>query len=155
MRSPDRSVRLAGAAAALRRAVAAVPFPWERERLDRCLAPPTDYWWQTHIECWTHGQTMPLEQAVALAFAEGEPEFVPTAGLVNSPSDLLSARERDVAQLVTRGYSNRQIAEELVIAPRTADTHVGNILSKLDLHTRAELAVWAVEHGLTADRPRP
>jgi DNA-binding NarL/FixJ family response regulator len=55
-----------------------------------------------------------------------------------------------VVRLVARGRTNRQIAEQLVIAPRTADTHVGNILTKLGLHTRAELAVWAVEHGLTS-----
>ena len=48
---------------------------------------------------------------------------------------------------------NRQIAEQLVIARRTADTHIGHILSKLSLHSRAELAAWVVEHGLTANRP--
>jgi DNA-binding NarL/FixJ family response regulator len=54
-----------------------------------------------------------------------------------------------VVRLVARGRTNRQIAEQLVIAPRTADTHVGNILTKLGQDTRAELAVWAVEDGLT------
>jgi non-specific serine/threonine protein kinase len=52
--------------------------------------------------------------------------------------------------LVARGCSNREIAEELVIAPRTAETHVGNILTKLDLRSRAELAAWAVEQQLLA-----
>ena len=65
----------------------------------------------------------------------------------------LSPRELEVVRLVAGGCTNRQIAEQLVIAPRTADTHIGNILTKLDLHTRTELAMWAVEHGLTASRP--
>ena len=53
---------------------------------------------------------------------------------------------------MARGCTNRQIAEQLVIAPRTSDTHVTHILTKLNLHSRAELAVWAVAHGLTAKR---
>jgi DNA-binding CsgD family transcriptional regulator len=60
----------------------------------------------------------------------------------------LTARERDVAALVARGLSNREIAEELVLGERTIETHVGNILSKLDFSSRAQIAVWAVEKGL-------
>ncbi len=70
----------------------------------------------------------------------------PAAG----PASLLSAREREVAALVARGYSNRAIAEALVIAPRTVDTHVSNILNKLDLHSRAQIAAWSVTRGLVA-----
>ena len=55
-------------------------------------------------------------------------------------------------RLIARGCTNRQIAEQLVIAPRTADTHVGNILTKLNVHSRAELAAWAAEDGLTVTR---
>lgn len=65
----------------------------------------------------------------------------------------LSAREREVAVLIAQGYSNRYIAAALVIAPRTADTHVNHILTKLGVHTRAQIAAWVVEHGLTASRP--
>ena len=61
----------------------------------------------------------------------------------------LSQRERDVAVLVAQGRSNREIAEALVIAPRTAGTHVGNILTRLGLHSRAQIAAWVVEHGLS------
>jgi len=64
----------------------------------------------------------------------------------------LSSREREVVVLVARGHSNREIASALVITPRTADTHVGNILGKLGLHTRAQVAVWAVQHGLIPTR---
>jgi non-specific serine/threonine protein kinase len=44
--------------------------------------------------------------------------------------------------------TNRAIAEQLVIAERTAETHVSNILSKLGLDTRSQIATWAVAHRL-------
>jgi two-component system response regulator DevR len=66
--------------------------------------------------------------------------------------DLLSQREREVIALLARGYTNRQIAEELVISGRTADGHVAHIFAKLGLPTRAQAAVWAVEHHLTTAR---
>jgi len=53
-----------------------------------------------------------------------------------------------VATLVARGLSNRQIAERLVIAEGTARIHVEHILNKLELHSRAQLAAWAVGQGL-------
>ncbi len=61
----------------------------------------------------------------------------------------LSAREREVAVLVAQGRSNREIAAILVVSERTAEAHVSNILSKLGLSVRAQIAAWAVEKGLT------
>lgn len=58
----------------------------------------------------------------------------------------LSAREWQVALLVARGYSNRQIAGELVISNRTVDSHVTHILHKLGLVSRAQIAAWVVTH---------
>jgi DNA-binding NarL/FixJ family response regulator len=63
----------------------------------------------------------------------------------------LTAREREVAVLIARGFTNRQIAETLVVAEATAVRHVANILNKLDLSSRARVAVWAFEQGLLAD----
>jgi adenylate cyclase len=60
----------------------------------------------------------------------------------------LTERERQVASLVAQGLSTRQIAEALVIAEGTARIHVEHILTKLDLHSRAQLAAWAVHQGL-------
>jgi DNA-binding CsgD family transcriptional regulator len=59
----------------------------------------------------------------------------------------LTAREREVLTLVARGRSNRAIATELVISERTAATHVGSILAKLGVPSRAAATAWAYEHG--------
>jgi DNA-binding CsgD family transcriptional regulator len=60
----------------------------------------------------------------------------------------LTAREREVAALITQGKSNREIAEAMVLSHRTVEAHISNILSKLNLASRAQIAVWAVERGL-------
>ena len=59
---------------------------------------------------------------------------------------LLTPREREVAELVAAGFSNRRIADELVIAEATAERHVSNIFGKLGLGSRSQLAVWAAGH---------
>jgi DNA-binding NarL/FixJ family response regulator len=63
----------------------------------------------------------------------------------------LTQRERAVAALIARGKSNREIADSLVVAPRTIETHVHSILSKLGFTSRAQIAVWAAEKGLSND----
>jgi DNA-binding NarL/FixJ family response regulator len=63
----------------------------------------------------------------------------------------LTARERDVAALVSRGLSNREIADALVLGERTVQTHVGHILNKLGFSSRAQIAAWAAERGLTSE----
>jgi DNA-binding NarL/FixJ family response regulator len=65
----------------------------------------------------------------------------------------LTRREREVAALLARGLSNREIAEALVIGERTAEMHVSNILGKLGLTSRAQAAVWAAERGLAISPP--
>jgi DNA-binding CsgD family transcriptional regulator len=60
----------------------------------------------------------------------------------------LTAREREVAALIGQGRSNRDIAESLVLSERTVASHVGNILTKLDFTSRAQIAVWARDRGL-------
>jgi DNA-binding NarL/FixJ family response regulator len=64
----------------------------------------------------------------------------------------LTEREREVVSLIVKGCSNREIAQELVIAEGTAVRHVANILNKLDLHSRAQVAVWAMQQAQLAGR---
>jgi DNA-binding NarL/FixJ family response regulator len=58
----------------------------------------------------------------------------------------LTEREREVLGLVAKGYANKEIAAQLDITERTARTHVSNILGKLDLASRTQAALWAIEH---------
>jgi len=59
----------------------------------------------------------------------------------------LTAREQEVARLIARGYTNRQIADALVLTPGTVANYVAHILDKLDCSTRVQIATWTLEHG--------
>jgi DNA-binding NarL/FixJ family response regulator len=61
----------------------------------------------------------------------------------------LTDREREVVALVATGLSNDEIARELVVSPLTAKTHVSRAMTKLNARDRAQLVVFAYEHGLT------
>ena len=62
----------------------------------------------------------------------------------------MTARERQVVELISEGLSNKEIAERIHVATHTVKSHVHNILEKLALHTRLEVAAYAHDHG---DRP--
>ena len=63
--------------------------------------------------------------------------------------DLLSAREREILAALARGASNKEIAREFELAESTVKIHVQNILRKLNLTSRVQAAVYAVEHGMS------
>jgi NarL family two-component system response regulator LiaR len=64
--------------------------------------------------------------------------------------DPLTERELEVLKLVARGKTNREIADELVVAEGTVRTHVSNILSKLHLASRTQATLFALREGLTS-----
>lgn len=63
----------------------------------------------------------------------------------------LSPREREVAALLAEGLSNAELARRLYISPKTAAVHVSNILAKLGMSSRTEVAAWAVRTGLAGE----
>jgi DNA-binding NarL/FixJ family response regulator len=67
----------------------------------------------------------------------------------DNPLKELTPREREVARLAARGPGNREIARALIITEGTARVHVEHVLAKLGLHSRAQLAAWAVQHGMS------
>ena len=104
---------------------------------------------------WAEGKAMPLERALEYALSEGEEEHeTPTLVAVpeqqqppaaDEPTERLTPREREVALLVARGLTNRQIASELSVSRNTVNNHVARILRKLGLRSRAQIATWVTE----------
>jgi non-specific serine/threonine protein kinase len=163
---PERALRLAGAATALRRASGSMLPPSDQAALDDWLAPARQQLGTSRGNAaWEAGAALTAEAAVDLALSPGlgapaiarslapadrpaeSPQSVPLDASPESPEHL-TAREREVVALVARGLTNRQIAERLVVSERTAEWHVANSLGKLGLSTRAQLAVWAARQEL-------
>lgn len=96
------------------------------------------------------GALLDAGAAVTLAFERIEALASPTtdeSGARTADSDLLTSRQREVAALVARGLTNKQIARRLGISRFTAETHVRNILDRLGAASRAEIAAWATEQS--------
>ena len=105
-------------------------------------------------------KTTPIDElrAALRKAARGEPVFSPSlAALVigefrrlakQAGASPISAREREVLQLVARGHSYGEIGGQLSISAKTVENHVRNILGKLQLSRRADLVRYAVEHGI-------
>jgi two-component system, NarL family, response regulator NreC len=70
-------------------------------------------------------------------------------------ADPLSDREREILRLLALGHTNQEIAGQLYISVRTAESHRAHIMQKLRLSTRAELVRYALSHGLLADDSEP
>jgi DNA-binding NarL/FixJ family response regulator len=122
----------------------------ERDLLDAVAAGAVGYLLKS-----TTGDDL---RAGVRAAAAGDPVFSPTlAALVlgefrrlstRAGGEPLSEREREVLQLVARGYTYRNIGERLYISPKTVENHVRNILGKLHLSRRDELIRYAADHGI-------
>lgn len=91
------------------------------------------------------------EVAAGRLDAEAVGAVVEAAGLPRRrsawPNDL-TEREVDVLRVLARGLSNREIADTLVLSPRTVQHHLASVYDKIDLRTRAGAAVFAIENGL-------
>jgi two-component system, NarL family, response regulator NreC len=77
---------------------------------------------------------------------------------VDTQQPELTRRELEVLRLIVQGYTNQQIASQLVLSVRTVESHRANLMSKLELRNRAELVHYAKEHGLlepTVNGPEP
>jgi non-specific serine/threonine protein kinase len=119
----------------------AVDFEQDRSRGQSSLDAST--WAAAH----QRGSELTLTEALTLAQA-------PPASEVAKPGSakggVLSSREMQVVELIAKGLSNRQIAQALVISDKTAANHVEHIMTKLDLRSRAQVAVWAVQQHAVA-----
>ena len=87
-------------------------------------------------------------RAVLVAAGHGEPGSRARKGPQNPGG--LSRREVDVLRLAARGLTTRQVADRLVISPKTADHHIQHIYAKIGVSTRAAAALWAMQHTVVA-----
>ncbi len=86
--------------------------------------------------------SLPQDLALKVMLRNQQPEAKP-------PASLLTEREIDVLACMARGYSNKQIAVELSVSTTTVRTHVSNLLRKLNLENRTQLALYASQHQIT------
>ena len=142
--SPERAVELIGASDAALAELGAPLAPadaadLERDRTRGRASLDARTWAAAH----RRGREMSVAQALVLAQAD------PPAGGTNTegePSAVLSPREAEVADLIARGLSNREIAAALTISEKTAANHVEHIMTKLNFRSRTQIAVWAVRN---------
>ena len=97
---------------------------------------------QAFNEAFESGRLAPPDRARMLLLGEE-----PTVHDKPTTDESLTAREWEVAELISRGMSNREIAGALVLSARTVEGHVQRILNKLGFRSRVEIGVWAKEHG--------
>jgi predicted ATPase/DNA-binding CsgD family transcriptional regulator len=141
----ERAVRLWGAADALRTRLG---FPIALRRRQRYTAELEDARSRLgearFATAWATGQVLDPDAAIADALSE----HVATPPKVPEGVEQLSAREREVAALIARGLTSREIAAELIVSERTVDTHADHIRTKLGLRSRTDIAAWAAARGL-------
>jgi non-specific serine/threonine protein kinase len=98
------------------------------------------------------GRALPLGEVSALARA-ALPDVADEGQRPDPSAPALTRREWEVVALLGRGFSNRQIAEALVLAERTVEMHVSNVLAKLGVASRAQVALWYQSRAVAADVP--
>ncbi|MGI9146298.1 MAG: ATP-binding protein [Chloroflexota bacterium] len=137
----EPAVVLFAAAAAWREANDFPVPPYDRADYDRVLATARSRLdGATFRKAWLAGSAMSLERAANHARVLESKQANGSDRLTQ-----LTGREREVATLVSRGLTNRGIADELGIAPATAALHVEHIRGKLGFHSRAQIAAWIAQ----------
>jgi DNA-binding CsgD family transcriptional regulator len=152
---PERAARLFGASA-----------HWLNPAVDLELRPREGY--ERAVEnlraqlgeeacaaAWERGMTMTPEQALAEQKQDitaerisSMPHSTLSAQLISPYSDGLTRREVEVLRLVALGWNDAQVAEKLVISPRTVNGHLRSIYNKINVNSRAAATRYAMEHAL-------
>jgi predicted ATPase/DNA-binding CsgD family transcriptional regulator len=158
------AARLLGAAAALYTTLGASPFPFFRAAYDYTVATTRATVGEDQFAAaWQEGQAMTLEAvlsapapATLLSQHPIDERLPPSPGrapAARTPADDLTAREVEVLRLLAQGLTNAQMAQRLVISPRTIHAHVRSIYSKLGLPSRVAATHYALEHHVLSSSP--
>jgi non-specific serine/threonine protein kinase len=150
----ERSARLLGAADRVWRAmhISLSVFRGLGDFSDECKAQVRRRLGATAFDA-AFRQGGKLTGAEALELALEERSAAPAAAGQAVAATPLTRREREIAELIAEGMSNREIAATLVIAQRTAEGHVEHILSKLGFTSRVQVAAWVAEQRGRQDGP--
>jgi non-specific serine/threonine protein kinase len=134
-RDPAKALKVLAAASAMRARVGGEFQPVYRDRVEQIRVDAEAALGQDAAGAWAEGMRLGLDDAIGLAFGESEHKSSSPAGL--------SAREMEIARLVAEGMANKEIAARLHLSVRTVESHVRHVLTKLGLHNRTQIAVWA------------
>jgi len=154
-RQQEWAVHLLSAAALLREALGVSPPPYNLANYERAVATTRAQLGEERFAAaWAKGREMTLEQVLAeqgRATIPPVPTIKEPAGTVTLPltyPDELTPREVEILRLVASGLSNAQVAEKLIISPRTVHAHVRSIYSKLAITSRSSATRYAIDHKL-------
>jgi non-specific serine/threonine protein kinase len=136
---PRAALQLAGAAAAYEQVNETHRPQAIQAFLDGWLEPARKAVGVAVSKLLDRGRRLTLDEALALGLSEAPEGSAPSS---------LTRRESEVAALVARGLTNREIAGQLYLSVRTVEVHVDRILTKLGFRNRTQLAAWAREEGL-------
>jgi len=153
--APRQAARLWGAAEVLREVMGTPIHPVYRANYEQVIAQARATLGEQALRtAWAEGRSLTPEQALAAQ----EPEMIPAGGSSVPPPPAtaqtpaypagLTAREVEVLRLIAQGWTDAQIAEHLVISPRTVNRHTTSLYSKLNVSSRAAATRYALEHHL-------
>src|SRR6266851_3405431 len=152
---PEWAAHLLGAAALLREALGVSPPPYNLANYERAVATTRAQLGEERFAAaWAEGREMTLEQVLAEQGRATTPkvptikEPTDTVALPPTYPDELTPREVEILRLVASGLSNAQVAEKLIISPRTVHAHVRSIYSKLGITSRSSATRYAIDHKL-------
>jgi non-specific serine/threonine protein kinase len=145
----ESAARLLGAAEALRESMGyRLPNEEHDQQAQIVAMIRSDLADSKFQSAWNAGRTMTMQQTTEYVMAEEQQRVALSNIAFPHESNMLTAREAQVLRLVADGLSDAQIAEKLVISPRTVNTHLSSIYSKLGVKSRIAATRYAFEHKL-------
>ena len=140
--SHQTAARMFGAADAMRKRIGAVRFAVYQADYDTAVAAARNALGENDFEAaWADGAALSTQEAIAYAERGRGERKRPTSGW-----ESLTPTEHDVVRLVSQGLANKDIATRLFISPRTVQTHLTHVYTKLGLTSRVQLAQEAARH---------
>jgi predicted ATPase/class 3 adenylate cyclase/DNA-binding CsgD family transcriptional regulator len=140
--SHREAARLYGAAQAIRQRMGRVRFQIHQAGYESSVAALRDALGDSDFECaWAEGSALSIEEAIAYAQRGRGERKRPTSGWAS-----LTPTEREVVRLVSEGLANKDIATRLFVSPRTVQTHLTHVYTKLGLTSRVQLVQEAARH---------